>query len=376
MRLPSSAAVFVLFLSLAPAAQGQSTCRNESRWEGLNVLADQDVFWAPAFDQDYTMGLEFVFQGGFVRDWRLSAPLEGLDHVFGLGRAHESLWTEVNRDEPSYTAHSASFGNVAFTPTKAQLGETEPIHDDRPYANLFYVKVRRASARGSRALVTDLTLGVLGLRIGEWVQKKIHTWNGDVLPGGWPNQISDGGEPTLKYRVSPRWRLVERFPKDESRAPWGFDLAASLEANAGYYTNVAWGMTARAGLVRSPWWGLERNAIADVRGGRRSRERKRGTGGGEPFVREAYVWATGGTTAWLYNGLLQGQFRESAVTLSPDPASPAPMRLLTGDAQVGGTLRLRWLGLGLTYGVEWLTPTFGGPKNRVHSWGSIYLSFQ
>ena len=51
--------------------------------------------------------------------------------------------------------HSVSFGNVAFAPTKAQLGETEPIHDDRPYANLLYVKTRRASARAiSRYLPT------------------------------------------------------------------------------------------------------------------------------------------------------------------------------------------------------------------------------
>jgi hypothetical protein len=352
---------------LAATVSAQSPCPNEERWEGFNVLVDQDVLWEPAFDQDYTMGLEFVAQGCFVRNARLSAPLEGLDRLLGLGRAHERL----RREDESYTAHSVSFGNVAFTPSKAQLGETQPIPDDRPYANLLYVKVRRTSARGGRALVTDLTLGLLGLRVGEWVQTKIHEGR-DVIPGGWPNQISDGGELTLKYRVSPRWRLAHAFPADARRGPWGFDLAASVEANAGYYTNVAWGVSARAGLIRSPWWAFERNAIADVRVSRADTRRR----ARDPFVREAYVWASGGTTVWLYNGLLEGQFRDSAVTLGFDEKSAAPLRRLTGDAQAGGTLRIRWLGLGITYGVQWLTPTFGGPKNRVHSWGSIYLSFQ
>lgn len=357
-----------------PATGG---CLHENRWEGFNVLVDQDVFWEPAFDQDYTMGVEFVAQGCFVRLARLTAPLEALDRVFGLGRARARLWEPDAAGALGYDAHSVSFGDTAFTPSKAQLGATQPLLDDRPYANILYFKVRRATARGRRAVVTDLTLGVLGLRIGESVQTRIHEGR-DVIPGGWPNQISDGGEPTLKYRVSPRWRIADWIQEASDRDPWGLDLAASLEANAGYYTNVSWGMAGRAGLIRSPWWAFERNAIADVRGGRQHPGRSQGRtrGSSAPFVSEAFVWASGGATAWAYNALLQGQFRRSRVTLGFDERSPAPLRRLTGDAQIGATVRLRPLGLGITYGVQWLTPTFGGPQDRVHSWGSLYLSFQ
>ncbi len=362
-----------LAFGIALEANAQDPCRNEERWEGFNILVDQDVFHEPAFDQDYTMGVEFVAQGCFVRDARLTAPLEWIDHALRIGRTHETLWEQLEREEASFTGHSVSFGNVAFTPAKAQLGETAPLHDDRPYANLLYVKVRRASARGDRAFVSDLTFGILGLRLGEWVQTKIHEGR-DVLPGGWPNQISDGFEPTLKYRVSERRRLVD-WRSGAKRDPWGFDLAASIDASAGYYTSVAWGLSARAGLIRSPWWAFERNAIADVRLARQNPRRSAG-GRGDPVVREAYAWASAGTTAWLYNGLLQGQFANSKVRLEFDPDSAAPLRRLTSDAQAGGTLRLKYWGIGLTYGVQWLTPTFGGPKSRVHSWGSIYLTFQ
>jgi hypothetical protein len=263
------------------------------------------------------------------------------------------------------------FGNSAFTPAKATLGLTEPIHDDRPYASLLYLKVRRTSARGSRALVSDLSVGLLGLRLGEWVQTKIHQARGDILPGGWPNQISDGGELTLKYRVSPRWKLLGTTPGTPRRS-LDMDLALALEANAGYYTNVGAGGRFRVGLIRSTWWSFERNAIADVRGPDTFRSRM---GGGKPFVEELYGWASGGGTAWLYNAFLQGQFAPSEVTLGFDKGTVAPIKRYTGDAQVGGTVRIR-PGIFATYAVQWLSPTFGGPKERTHSWGSIYVGYQ
>lgn len=353
---------------IQPAAEVNRGCKQERTWEGLTILVDQDVFWPPAFDQDYTMGIEFVARGCFGRKIVSKSPLQLLDGVFGLVRRQKELSETSSAGDLGHEAHSVSFGNTGFTPSKAQLAETAPLLDDRPYANLMYLKVRRAAAKGDRALVTDFTLGILGLRVGETVQKRIHKGR-DITPGGWPNQISDGGELTAKYRVSPRWLLVNHFPTPaDARNPWGFDLSASVEGNAGYYTNVSWGMSVRAGLVRSHWWAFERHAIADVR---RSLD-----GGSVPFVTEAFVWASGGSTAWLYNGLLQGQFRESKAKLSFSSESPAPIRRVTGDAQIGATVRLRPLGLGLTYGVQWLTPTFGGPKNRIHSWGGIYLSFQ
>jgi len=353
---------------------------HEKRWEGFTVYTDQDVFFKPAFDQDYTMGLEFVCQGRWVRDRRLTLPLEWLDRLSGFSGVHDRLQQdEVGPNERvsesrnlGFAAHSVHFGDTAFTPAKAALGQRRPIHDDRPYANILYLKVRRTSAKRDSALVSDLTVGMLGLGVAEWVQTKIHTANGDVLPGGWDNQISAGGEPTLKYRVSPRWRLLGSSRNDSPGQWLDMDLAASLELNVGYYTNVGGGGRFRLGLLRSAWWNFERNAIADVRGPRSLRSI---FGGEDAFVQEAYAWASGGGTTWAYNALLQGQFQRSEVELSYDPRSPAPLKRYTGDAQVGFTLRVR-PGIFATYAVQWLSPTFGGPKQRMHSWGSIYFGYQ
>lgn len=353
---------------------------HEARWEGFSIFTDQDVFFPPAFDQDYTMGLEFVCQGRWVRDRKLVAPLAGLDWLSGFGGLHYELQQDrvpagespsQRADLLGFASHSVHFGNSGFTPAKATLGLTQPIYDDRPYANLLYLKVRRTSARGNRALVSDLSFGMLGLRLGEWVQTKIHKANGDVLPGGWPNQISDGGEPTLKYRVSPRWKLLGTMP-GKPRRSLDMDLAIALEANAGYYTNVAAGGRFRVGLIRSAWWSFERNAIADVRGPGVFRSR---LSPGKPFLEELYGWASGGGTAWLYNVFLQGQFCRSAITLRFDEGSVAPIKRYTGDAQVGATVRIR-PGIFVTYAVQWLSSTFGGPKERTHSWGSFYFGYQ
>jgi hypothetical protein len=379
-----------LGLSAAPAAglaqdevdrpvRPDDVTNYERHWEGFSVYLDQDVFFPPAFDQDYTMGVEFVCQGRWVRDRKLIKPVEWLDTLFGLRGVHTRLQTDslapnesppTSPDKLGFAVHSIHSGNSAFAPAKATLGLTEPIYDDRPYASLLYLKVRRTSAKGRQALVSDFTLGVLGLRVSEWVQTQIHKSNGDVLPGGWPNQISDGGELTLKYRASPRWLLVATNSPKKHLVD--MDLAGSLEGNLGYYTNASAGGRLRIGHVRSPWWAFERNAIADVRGGRSYRSR---FGGDRGFLQELYGWASAGGTAWAYNAFLQGQFRHSNVTLSFDEDSVAPIKRFTADAQAGVTLRVR-PGIFATYAVQWLSPTFGGPKQRIHSWGSIYFGYQ
>ena len=225
-------------------------------------------------------------------------------------------------------------------------------------------------------MVSDLTVGVLGLDISKWVQTEIHEANGDVIPGGWDNQISDGGEPTLKYRVSPRWRLLDIGRRPGAATERSFfldmDLAATVDLSAGYYTNGSAGARLRLGRIRSAWWSFERNAIADVRAPDTFRSV---FGGDRPFVQELYGWVSGGGTAWLYNALLQGQFRDSVVTLPFDDDSVAPAKRWTADAQAGLTLRVR-PGISFTYAVQWLSPTFGGPKSRTHSWGSIYVGYQ
>jgi hypothetical protein len=336
----------------------------EGRYTGWGIHVDQDVFWPPGFDQDYTMGVQFEWRGSWVRDSILDEPLAFFDLLSFAGRAHRRGTEE---------SHAFRFGNVAFTPRKDNLERTDPVPNDRPYANLLYVEVKRTTARNRVAFTSDLTLGVLGLGIGKGIQSLIHQHvSDDVTPGGWHHQISNGGEPTLKYHVGTHVlvsaRCWDRSPlpcRDEDR--W-FELVADADANAGYYTNGSAGGTVRLGLIHSPFWTLERQPIAMTEAVRADvTPRKR--------LSELYVFASGGGTAWAYNALLQGQFRDSDVRLSFDEGHRrrrAPLRRASWEFRAGVTARFRRLSL--TYSVAGHTPLFDGRFRRKHVWGALAVA--
>jgi hypothetical protein len=192
----------------------------------FSFYMDNDTFSTPSTDRDYTMGVLFEWSGGWVKRSFLPHVINGIDHVFFLGGFSSS--------DPALDSYSFQLGDSAFTPKKEDLGRTDPIYDDRPYANLLYVQVRRARVKGSRtALVTDFTLGALGLNVGKAVQTAIHKAKDDTIPGGWGHQIANGGEPTLRYRVSLRRLFVE-----QNVGRTKVDVSGSADASLGFYTNA------------------------------------------------------------------------------------------------------------------------------------------
>ncbi len=313
----------------------------------LNV--EQDSVIPPASDKDYTMGVAFQWSGGWVnRSW----ISRGFRHIDPGGRLHEGFGESFRFE----------FGDSAFAPLKVNLGRTDPIADDRPYANLLYASVRRESADklgvlADRATVTELVVGVLGLGIGKSVQTAIHKAADDTIPGGWDNQISNGGEPTARYRIAKRWRL----PVLKKRQGWGVDANGGIEGNAGFYTNASAGGRLRFGKIHSQWYSYDRVSAATYRA-----DAKRKT----PF--ELFAFGSGGYTLWFYNELLQGGFRDSAVTLAHG-SGQAPLRRGMWDWQVGGTLRWRFLNLSLTESHH--TALFDGPNSRDHRWRTLAVAF-
>lgn len=368
----------------APPPSPAPTPVPEAHYTGFGVSIDQDVFLPPAEDKDYTMGVQFEWRGDWVRKAHLDWPVRGLDHLSFAHRGH--------RRPNSHRTHSFRFGDVAFTPQKGVDGEnlarTDPLFDDRPYANLLYVQSRRSSARGRWAFTSDFMLGVLGLRVGEKVQSWIHEHvTDDVKPGGWRYQISDGGELTAKYHTGVRWLAAEKLwdagprcdpadPKEVDFDERWFDLVLDVEGSAGNYTNLSTGGRVRLGLIDSPYWGGDRlplQSVFNVPGAARSSSSDAEKG---PRLSELYLWASGGATWWFYNGLLQGQFADSVVTLgfddTGDPGA-ARMKRLVGDFQVGVTARFR--SFSMTYAIVGHSALFGGPRERTHGWGTVTFSF-
>lgn len=354
---------------------------------GLHV--DQDVFFPPADDQDYTMGV----QVDFLTSSRGQDLLKFPDWIFA-GYGHEA----IEGERGSIRATSAQIGISAFTPLKGDSGsilaDTVPFLDDRPYASILYGRARRMSWAGKNALVSELTVGVMGLRVAEKAQTWIHrNISGDVDPGGWPHQISDGGELTAAYAVSYRRLLLGVDTVSFFVAGSPGDVMVSVDGSLGFYTNLRIGTQARLGWVKSPWptagtaySGMIQYVVPQVIAEMDEPDHEAAAypygvsqsddGCWCRFVpEELYAWANLGWTVWGYNALLQGGLRDgNPVELSYDPDSPAPLERTVVDFRFGVTARWRKLGATWTV-VTQHTPLFDGPKSRTHQWGSVYLLF-
>ena len=335
------------------------------------------------------MGVQFEWYGDRTRRWFPNSWLRHADRVL----LFPAEFHRIHGGRNSIQSNAFFFGHTAFTPLKGEKGVnlaiTEPIFDDRPYASLVFVKARHTSAAPRRAFVSDLTLGILGLKIGEAGQTFIHKHiSNDVRPGGWTHQIADGGEVTAKYRASMRWLVVG------DTTPHHFDFSITADGSAGYYTNGSVGGRARLGWIASPFWASERmpidpyvvtlSAIAERAGEPEEFARAAASWPARAWRRirqfwsdawnpsEGYLWISGGETAWYYNALLEGQFRHSDVTLSHD-RGPARLERFVGDAELG--LTVRWKTFSATYSLSAHQPLFDGPRRRTHWWGGFYLIF-
>lgn len=309
---------------------------------GYALYVDQDLF-VPGTneDRDYTMGLGievFQDQGALYLFGDLVdavAPLVRFDRY--KGHVHQSYF----------------FGAQAYTPD--DIGRRTPIEDDRPYASLLYLANKKVVADPQRALGVELMVGVIGLDVAEQVQSTLHQWVRDGRgssepqePRGWRHQISDGGEPTLRLRVAGS-RLL-----DEGQH---WDLAGGWEANLGFQTNASIGLSARYGDKASPFWSLPYDPI------------NRGAFVPSLANEEWYLWAAGRLRAIAYDALLQGQFRDSRVTVDGDD-----MRRLVWESGVG--LTRGWRGFQLTLAVNAKagdTRLDRAPQD--HVWGGLYLSW-
>ena len=166
---------------------------------GVGVYFDQDMLVPGANDdRDYTMGLGVeVFQdrgplylmGGIFK--RLD-PLLGFDRR--CGRVYRSFL----------------LGSVTYTPD--DIGDPEPIYDDRPYSSLIYLANKQVVADDDRALGVELMVGALGLNIANQVQSSLHQWYRDVTGSTEPVESRGLAIPDLRWRRAHGASACDRFP--------------------------------------------------------------------------------------------------------------------------------------------------------------------
>lgn len=353
-----------------PYGKGTGPHKKIKESSGGATFLDQDSVFPWVFkwggDQNYTMGLAFQGSGEWVGKLCISKPLLFLDGVFGLAKVHFRFASSQGREWTE--SHSLTFGHGAFTPKHLEI--REPIIDDRPYSSLLFLTVSRATVdpygQGmfcGRVIKTDFTVGVLGLRIGEKIQTSIHTSRRKKKgagalkpydPQGWPHQISDGGEPTVKYTVTYYQNLSSRR---------FYDCTLQAESSLGYYTNAASGVALRLGWIRSEFWTLMSNPITAANQalpvateGIRRDQRKP----------ELYAYGVVRGRAVLYNALLEGQFRDSDITLND-----AEIEHVIRELEFGIVLGYRWV-TGLI-AVSRRSAEYNVGQPRPHTWGGVYL---
>ena len=320
---------------------------------GWTLELDNDLLSFGDRDFDYTGGLAVTFAGRRARDWAFS-----LDPVVGL---LDPLVPTAALDRPELPLHSLQVGLIAFTP--GDLNNHDPLPLDRPYASLLFLANSRTYVTHPAEPVyeTSFTLGVLGLDAAKAIQRGIHTGlDQDRVPEGWDHQISDGGEPTLRFVWARQALLASNF---EARTT-EYELKWRSEVSVGYLTEASVSLSGRWGVLNTPWWSfsLERadyvSAPAPVVG-TALRE----------GMRELYVWGGVKLRARAYNAFLQGQFRQSEVEVSS-----SRIERLIGEAWLGVTWQFSQT-YRVGYVVRYQTREIkDGPGSRDLVWAGLVFS--
>ncbi|MEJ2107008.1 MAG: lipid A deacylase LpxR family protein [Acidiferrobacteraceae bacterium] len=320
----------------------------KSGWE---FVLDNDAFSLLRRDSDYTGGFMLSLSGHRAAEYPYSIDpwLSRLDQWTGL----DSL-----KDVPgARQTHNIVFGLASYTPKNIQLAT--PIYNERPYASVLFMANSQQTVIPEQEVAhqTTLTLGVLGLKVAKDLQDAIHSALGQNGASGWDNQISSGGELTARYTVSAQRAYMTKYNNPER----DIDVVRTMDASIGYKTDFGAGLAFRIGRIRSTWWSYNRsqpdylNMVSPVlRSGSKPRD-------------EFFLWGGINARVQLYNALLQGQFRDSAVTFSWEQQNHF---LLSGWLGLNRQYRN---GLRVAFVIRANTPELNTATEHTDLWGSFIV---
>lgn len=267
----------------------------EQQDQGVAIYMDQDLFVPFSNeDRDYTMGLAFEFF------WEKEKGLYPFDNLI----KNAGKWLGIS-DKENDIVDSFMLGTLAYTPD--DLSDSQPIFNDRPYASLIYLSNKRVRADAETALAAEFMIGVIGTGFAREVQTEFHAWyrslddsDEPVEPQGWDHQISDGGELTMRLRLT-NSRLHKKLSSQGT-----FDVSSTIGLSLGFQTNASAGVAMRLGKLKSPFWSLPFDPV------------NRGNFVPSRAKNEWYFWSAMRAHVVAYDALLQGQFRDSDVEYAAD----------------------------------------------------------
>lgn len=310
---------------------------------GIGIYIDQDLF-VPFTneDRDYTMGVAVEFF------WAKDEGLYPFDNL--VRQTAELLGMKGKENDIVY---SFMLGTLAYTPD--DLSNPLPIYTDRPYSSLIYLSNKRVRADNKMAIAAEVLLGIIGTNFSRDAQSAFHSLYRDIAgttepvePRGWAHQISNGGELTMRLRLSnSRLQFFEA-------GVW--DLATTVGLSLGFQTNISTSLAFRLGDIKSQFWSIPFDPVS------------RGSFLPDSAKNEWYFWTALRAHLVGYDALLQGQFKRSDVVFSSDE-----IEHFVYDGAVGFTL-------GFDKSQLTLSANFKSPDLKLTSrkqvWGSInYLYY-
>ena len=323
--------------------------RPEREIQAVKLNLDEHLLVDGANDRDYAGGGDVVLSGAIAAHDGLDSALGWIDRL--------TLQRAMFGPHPR---HALSFGVMIFTP--ADLTSSTVQRGDRPYASLFFFSTGRRYLERDRpvAVESSLTFGMLGLAAAGSFQSALHSMTASVQPRGWRNQISSGGEPTLRYHLA-REALIAR------RSGTGhvdYDVKWTSAVSVGTVTEASAALSVRFGRIASPWWGFDPGQdmyVEEVHPAPPPPPRSAGP--------EVFALLGARLKVRLYNAFLEGQFRHSALRYSFHELNP----LLT-EAWAGLEYRTP-SGLSIRYLVRWQSAELrSGIGSRSLLWGNVEIT--
>ncbi|MFK7995099.1 MAG: lipid A-modifier LpxR family protein [Granulosicoccus sp.] len=304
----------ILVLSTPLHAQ-QLFDQRESIKSGLSIRVDNDFFVNADLDKDYTGGIALAFSGrqALLSPFSFDGVRAKLNQLTGFNRLYDPGQT--------FKLHAIETGFVFFTPSDLSIEAPQP--EEHPYASLFFLGNSQQVVAPTRQLAFNsmFTIGALGLDFAEDVHAGAHEATGSNPPKGWANQISSKGEITAKYSVGIQKLVAQKRLLFNQRAE--FKVAA--EGDIGFTTGAGVGFSARVGRIHTPWWGFNPQQSDYASQGSPMARHSNGLTG-----RDVFFYFGANINHNLYNAILQGQFKDSAVSYSASEINRTSTELWAG----------------------------------------------
>lgn len=339
-----SFALFFLYLWAPPSfSKNQTAPSPVGAWA---ISMDNDLF-SPTknSDSDFTGGFSFSYGGSANQLFHRTLDKgQGRIDAFALG-------------EGDFREHTKGieFGLYGFTPNEIDIFGVLP--EDRPYASLLYASSNRSyySNTNKNSWASSLTIGVLGLGLFGSAQNGIHKALGSESANGWRNQVSDGGELTLRYQLA---YMDQWSKKSDSSFP---TLRTTYFASLGYLTEFGISLSSMSSVNSS--FGSRFNPELISYG-----EKVNDTALTNTDQKHSF-WGGVSLKARLYNAFLQGQFKQSVHSLQKHQ-----IETLLLEAWAGYTYRIS-REYTLSYVLRWQSPELKAePGRRELVWGALIFS--